>query len=101
MNDKAQGWKKRQVADQVAEDNKPNLGELLRAKIEAGIAEEDLSKPYLPQNMTDQQLLELTPFQVYGHIRVGEWTIEDFAAWVYACETYAYAQGVQESGMYD
>lgn len=78
-----------------------NLGEKLRAKLEAAIDEENKQKPYLPQNMTDQQLLDLTPFQVYTHVRTGEWAIEDFTAWVYACETYAFAQGEAEGKLYD
>lgn len=97
----ADGWRKRQIADKVVQDDVVNLGELLRAKLEAAAEAEDAKKPHLPQNMSDQQLLELTPFQVYGHVRSGEWTVEDFAMWVYACETYAYAQGVEEGKLYD
>jgi hypothetical protein len=96
MNDKASGWKKRQVADQVANDNVVNLGELLRAKLEAAAEAEDKKKSYLPKNMTVEQLMNLTPAQVYMHIRTGEWTIDDFGTWVFLCESYAYKQGVED-----
>jgi hypothetical protein len=98
MNDKASGWKKRQIADEVSKDNVVNLGELLRAKLEAAAEAEDKRKPYLPKNMSNQQVLDLTPHQVYMHVRVGEWTIEDFVAWVFACETYAFMQGAEDGG---
>lgn len=96
MNDKASGWKKRQVADRVASDNVVNLGELLRAKLEAAAAVEDAKKTFLPKNMTAEQLMNLTPAQVYMHIRTGEWTIEDFGMWVFVCETFAYKQGAED-----
>jgi len=99
MNDKASGWKKRQVADEVAKSETLTLGELLRAKIEAGIEEDERAKPYLPRNMTNQQLLDLTPDQVYMHIHTGEWKIEDFTTWVFACETYAFMQGAEDGGV--
>ena len=99
MNDKASGWKKRQVADEVAKDNVVNLGDLLRAKLEAAAAAEDMKKAHLPKNMTNQQILNLTPDQVYMHVRMGEWTIADFVAWVVACETYAFIQGAEDKGV--
>jgi hypothetical protein len=99
MNDKASGWKKRQVADEVAKDNVVNLGELLRAKLEAAAELDDKKKSYLPKNMTNQQILDLTPDQVYMHVRTGEWTIADFVAWVVACETYAFIQGAEDKGV--
>lgn len=97
--DKASGWKKRQVADQVASDNVVDLGALLRAKLEAAAEAEDKKKSYLPKNMEVQQILDLTPEQVYMHVRTGEWTIADFVAWVVACETYAFMQGADDKGL--
>jgi hypothetical protein len=94
----AEGWKKRQVADKVAQDNVVNLGELLRAKLEAAAELEDKKKSHLPKNMVVQQLLDLTPEQVYMHVRMGEWAIEDFSTWVYACETFAFMQGAEDGG---
>lgn len=94
--EKASGWKKRQVADKVEAGNVLTLGELLRSKLDAAAEAEDAKKPYLPKNMSDQELLDLTPDQVYMHIRVGEWTVEDFTAWVAACEMYAYLQGCED-----
>ena len=95
----ADGWKKRQVADKVAQDNIVNLGELLRAKLEAAAEAEDAKKPHLPKNMSNQEILDLTPDQVYGFVRLGEWTIEDFVAWTFACETFAYLQGCEDGDM--
>lgn len=89
------GWKKRQVADKVAEDNKPNLGELLRAKLDAIDKEQ---RPNTPKYMSTQQVLDMTPHDVYMLVRTGEWLIEDFVEWVYACETYAFKTGVEEGG---
>lgn len=96
--DKASGWKKRQVADEVAKDNVVNLGELLRAKLEAAAEAEDKKKSHLPKNMSSQQILDLTPDQVYMFVRLGEWTLDDFVAWVFACETYAFMQGAEDGG---
>lgn len=97
--DKASGWKKRQVADKVEANNVVNLGELLRAKLEAAAEEADKAKRYLPKNMSNQEVLNLTPAQVYMHVRTGEWTIEDFSAWVFLCETYAFIQGTEDGDM--
>lgn len=99
MTDKASGWKKRQVADKVERDNIVDLGALLRAKLEAAAEAEDKQKPHLPKNMSNQEILDLTPDQVYMHVRMGEWTIADFVAWVVACETYAFIQGAEDKGM--
>ena len=99
MNDKASGWKKRQVADEVAKDNVISLSDMLRAKLEAAAEAEDKKKARLPKNMTNQQILDLTPDQVYMHVRMDEWTIADFVAWVVACETHAFIQGADDKGM--
>ena len=80
-------------------DNVVNLGELLRAKLEAAAEAEDKLKSHLPKNMTNQQILDLTPEQVYMHIRTGGWLIADFVAWVVACETYAFIQGAEDKGI--
>jgi hypothetical protein len=95
----ADGWRKRQIADQALQDDQLSLGELLRIKIENAINKEDSKKSYLPQNMTNQQLLDMTPHDVYTLIATGSWAIEHFAEWVYACETHAYKTGVEEGGL--
>jgi undecaprenyl pyrophosphate synthase len=80
-----------------AKANKPDINELLAQKIAA------LTKvnPNSAENMTTNQLLELTYEQVYLLIRTGEWAIEDFTLWGVAVEGFIYGEGVDNGRRYE
>lgn len=80
-----------------AKANKPDINELLAQKIAA------LTKvnPNSAENMTTNQLLELTYDQVYLLILNREWTMEDFALWGVAVEGFVYSEGVDNGRRYE